>query len=149
MKSLKGISALFVASLLLAGCGPTTTRVSGKVSLRGKPLALGTVMLVDSTGLPKYGQIGAEGVYQVDDVRPGPVKATVSSPPPPGSPAAKAAARGRGETGVKAEERGEAPPAQPAGAGGWFAIPDKYADPATSELMFEVKAGQPLDIDLK
>ena len=31
----------------------------------------------------------------------------------------------------------------------WFAIPDKYGDPAKSELTAEVKSGQPLDIDLK
>ena len=49
------------------------------------------------------------------------------------------------------DERTTAPviPAPPEVLKGWFAIPDKYGDPAKSELTMDVKPGQPFDLDLK
>lgn len=31
----------------------------------------------------------------------------------------------------------------------WVAIQEKYGDPSKAELTFNVKSGQPMDIDLK
>jgi hypothetical protein len=132
------VCATLAALLLLSGCGgakDTPRPVSGKVTLRGKPVAAGfvrfcnpqagvdilaplqsngayEVMTAKGTGLP-------EGTYQVAIMPP-----RVSIPLGPMKPAAK-------------------PPRDQD-------IPKKYADPSTSGLTFIVTAGENhFDLDMK
>jgi hypothetical protein len=143
--------AVGVAVLAAAGCGGTVD-VAGKVTYKGKPVMYGTVLLIGADGIPKSGAIQPDGTYQVDGVKPGPAKATVSSPAPPGSPAAIAADQraGRGGRDPNDDRKvAEAQPVSPEVAKGWFPIPDKYADPLKSGLTADVKSGQPVDLDLK
>ncbi|AMV27235.1 hypothetical protein VT84_22730 [Gemmata sp. SH-PL17] len=139
--------AVLITVLALAGCGEPTTDVSGKVTYRGKPVAFGTVVVLDAAGAPKSGQIQPDGTYRVSGVRPGPVKVAVSSPPPPGSEPSRKSAGGR--DGDDDKPPLNIPPAAPEVIKSWFPIPDKYGDPNKSELTGEAKSGQPLDIDLK
>lgn len=139
--------AALPALLVLAGCGEKTTDVTGKVSYKGKALVYGTVAVLDGSPAPKVGAIQPDGTFRVAGVRPGVHKVAVSSAAPPGSDAARKNVDRREAD----DERtvAAAPPASPEVLKGWFAIPDKYGDPAKSDLTADVKVGVPLDLDLK
>lgn len=149
MTQLIRIACIFLTTLTLTltGCGGSTTDLSGKVSYKGKAVVYGTVVVIGSDGIPKSGEIKPDGSYRVNGVKLGAAKVSVSSMRPPGSePAKKVRERG--------DEEGDKPPPQVTPASpevirDWFPIPDKYADPAKSELTVDVKPGQPFDIDLK
>lgn len=81
-----------LAGVLVAGCGsPHEASVSGTVTLDGEPLDRGTVSFHPvGEGAVAYGQIGADGSYEVKTGResglaPGDYKVTVvaTTPPPP------------------------------------------------------------------
>jgi hypothetical protein len=150
---------LYVARLLLgglvflAGCAGTGG-LSGTVTYKGngKKLMSGTVMVLCSDNVPRYGMIGEDGTYSVAGVPPGPAKVTVTSPDPGEAAAEAPAARGGGG---RARPGGAASRATPpsglsgAAAKGWFAIPDRYGDPARTPLTVQVKGGKnPHDIQL-
>lgn len=137
---------ILMAALALAGCGGGETDVSGKVSYKGKPVVYGTVLLLDGTGAPKSGVIQPDGTFRVSGVRPGAVKVAVSSPRPPGAEPPRKQAGGRDDDDKPPPN---VTPASPEVIKSWFALPDKYGDPNKSELTADVKAGQPLDFDLK
>jgi hypothetical protein len=90
---------LVIACLLVftAGCGGApevepTGKLTGKVSVAGKPLSSGFVNLVSKDGVGTKIAIGADGVYTLTDVLPvGEYKAFISfdiSPVQFGTPAA-------------------------------------------------------------
>jgi len=140
-------TALGIALLAATGCGGTAD-VAGKVTFQGKPVVFGTVVVIGSDGIPKSGAIQPDGTYRVRGVKTGTAQVTVSSPPPPGVATAGKKKGGRDEDDDRRPaDAGNA--VSPEVAKGWFAIPDKYADPARSGLTAEVKSGQPVDIDLK
>ncbi|HYH64640.1 MAG TPA: hypothetical protein VD866_08100 [Urbifossiella sp.] len=129
---------------LATGCGGGTGSVSGTVTYKpnGKTLTSGSVMVLPSKGEAKYGAIGPDGTYQVNDVPAGPCKVTVSSPDPTevtsrGPPGGEAAT---GRPNIPGREPA-AKAAKAAPPTGWFAIPDKYGDPNNSGLSVEVKKG--------
>jgi hemoglobin len=55
--------------------------VAGRVTLNGKPLAKGTVTLVDKDGKKLTAAVAADGTYSVDNVPPGEYKMAVSGGP--------------------------------------------------------------------
>jgi hypothetical protein len=88
------------ATLAFVGCGgPTSSAVSGKVTLGGQPVTKATVNFFNpTTGVAASAEIGADGAYKVtENLPPGSYKvsivplADVSRPPMPGEPAAPAA----------------------------------------------------------
>ena len=88
-------SAVLLAALALTGCGEQTTDVSGKVTYKGKSVTSGTVVILDGGSAPKAGTINPDGTYRVSGVKYGSFKVAVSSPPPPGSGAARKPVGGR------------------------------------------------------
>ena len=65
------------------GCGfGGSGDVFGKVSLNGKPLTAGTVVIVGADKLPYTGKIGESGAYAIEKVPSGPAKISVVSPSP-------------------------------------------------------------------
>jgi hypothetical protein len=141
-------AALVVAVLAFtSGCG-SRTAVTGKVSYRGAPVSGGSVTLVASDGTAYAGTIQADGTYSISDVPTGSVRIGVAGPAKPGagsrvgpSGRADAGAIGRGKAPDAPAEETKAPPGPP--------VPDNYLDPRTSGLTGTVKAGEPLNIDLK
>jgi hypothetical protein len=124
-------AALAAAGLILAalpGCSSGTASVSGKVTYQGKPLTTGTVYLAGPDGIQVPGMISSDGTYRISAVLAGTAKIGVTSFKPASAAAwsAKTPVRGR-------------QPAAP--VSGWFAIPDKYADPLTSGLHVDLKGG--------
>lgn len=139
---------VLLAAAALTGCGPSTTDMTGKVTYQGKPVVYGSVVVIDSAGAPKSGQIQPDGTYLVSGVLVGPVKAAVTSPPPPGSqPAAKTRSDAR-----DADDKPpppDIPAAPPEVIKNWVALPNKFGDLNDSGLVGDVKSGQPFDLDLK
>jgi hypothetical protein len=119
---------LFFAAMTLAGCsvGGGTGEVSGSVTVDGQAVSEGMVTFLDAENKPHNGSI-KDGKYKVNDVPSGKSKVFISPPIP------------------IALGPGPAPPA-PKGP----AVPNKYRDPKTSGLEFEVKSGgNQIDIPLK
>jgi hypothetical protein len=165
-------AALAVGFVVLGGCGPSTTTVKGKVTHKGKPVVWGSVTLADAKGQYHQGEIELDGSYTIDNVPVGQVKIGVYSPKPDdgtGRGKGRGAASTAGSKGGAQAEKGageledprekffaqqggkkNATPERPKPAPGqWFPIPDKATDPLTSGMTGTVKAGEPLDIDVK
>lgn len=115
-----------VALFALASCGgKNAAKVSGAVTLDGKPLASGSVTFhpADGKGAIAYGQINAQGHYELTTgteagLTPGAYVATVvaTEPVPPASPADEATFR--------------------------TVTPERYGNAKTSDFKIDVKAGQ-------
>lgn len=124
-------SLLFAGIALTCGCGASKSVVTGKVSYKGKPLAMGTIYMVGADGIAAPAPINPDGTYRIEGVAIGTAKIGVSSPKPP-TPQMLAHAR---------KGRAPANAAPPPDVATWFEIPDKYADPQSSGLTVELKSG--------
>lgn len=132
-----------------AGCSDGTTDVTGKVTYKGSAVVYGTVVVLDSGGSPRSGAIQPDGTFRIKGVKIGAAKVAVTSLAPPG---AKSAQKSRDTRDGRDDEKPPPPDAAlvaPEVIKSWVALPDKYGDPNKSELTADVKAGQPLDFDLK
>jgi len=135
-----------VLSMLVAGCGASRGRISGKVSYQGKPLTAGTVFFQPTQGgkdaAALSSGIGKDGAYQIKNIPLGEYKVYVRTPkadfkmPIPGGKAPASSADtmpGKGDSSASVVE-----------------VPEKYGKPDSSGLTYTVKKGdQPFDIDLK
>jgi len=110
------VSACLIASL--AGCGPTSGRVSGTVTIDGKPLDYGMVDFRGTSGVASAPVI--DGAYAAEQVPVGAVGIAVRSMPRPAI----------------------APPSSLGTTAHHGSLPDRYLDPATSGLSVEVRGGQ-------
>jgi|ERR1022692_4501295 hypothetical protein len=128
---------IFVSMMfLVAGCGPGQGNLRGKVTYKGKTLAMGSVVVAGSDGAVKSGEINSEGDYEVKGIATGSIKITVSSPDP-----------GAAEFHPR---KMDAKPPPPKDRTGWIAIPENYNDFNKSGLTFELRRGpNSHDIDLK
>jgi len=131
---------LLLLLALAAGCSSSGS-LSGTVTSKqsNKKVMSGTVGVLGSDNVLKYGEIKPDGTYTVKGVRTGPVKVSVSSPNPKG-------------VGLPGREGGPRRPPPEGGAPatpavppevlkGWFPIADKYGDPSKSGLTTTVKGG--------
>jgi hypothetical protein len=129
---------LIFASMLfvVAGCGAGQGNLSGTVTYKGKPLALGSVVIAGSDGAVKSGEINSDGAYEVKGITAGSIKITVSCPDP-----------GAMQFHPRKKDS-KAPP--PKDRSKWFAIPQDYNDFNKSGLTFKLKRGaNSHNIDLK
>jgi hypothetical protein len=101
--------------------------VSGKVTLDGKAMTLGTVMFVPETGRAGSGVIGSDGSYRLTTYEPD-----------------DGALVGLHKISVAIPEGSETRSARAA-----VAIPRKYMSPESSGLTFDVKAGVENQVDLQ
>ena len=141
-------------ALGLAGCNTGDGlnhggKLSGKVTIDGKPLKGGNVTLLSADGKHSVqGFINGEGTYSVSEPPLGKVTIVVQtsqlrgSAVPKGGDAGKGAGKGEGSRGMTLPD--------PKDIGlGYTEIPDKYENAATSGLTVEVKPGdQTHDIPL-
>jgi len=118
---------LLLAGFSLTGCnkaGPKGAIVEGTVTVDGKAANSGSVSFTDAKGQTLSGQIQPDGKYRVVGVAVGDAKVTVTGPPPGlSSPPPMKDAPGGAASG---------PPVP---------IPAKYAKVESSNLTFNVKAG--------
>jgi hypothetical protein len=131
--------------LAVAGCGPGSGSVSGKVTYKGTPLPGGTVTFMTSDQKVKTAIIGSDGTYSIDKVTTGPAKIAVTPlvPLPPMMPGGMAMDPGKVDA---PEGDAAAPPAADKSA----SIPEHYKDPEKSGLTHTVTTGkQEHNIELK
>jgi hypothetical protein len=140
----KAAGLLGLMALALAGCGTAEGTVSGTVKFRGQPLTVGdnTVTFLGEDGSVKSCTVEPDGRYTLRGVHAGRAHVTVHAlPPPPNlrmAPGEDGQMKPVGESG------------QPAKAGQFAGIPDRYKDPDKSELTCDVRRGdQTFDIELK
>jgi hypothetical protein len=117
----------------VAGCA-SKGNVTGKVTHKGKPVASGSVTLIASDNLAYGTMISADGTYSIPNVPAGPVKIAVVSPNP------GAATRGTAMKGSGIDDASGGPDLAAPAAGGWFEIPEKYADHQSSGLTATVRS---------
>jgi hypothetical protein len=120
-------AVLVIVAFGVAGCIRGPASVAGKVTYRGKPVTTGTVYVAGSDGVQAVSAINPDGTYQIISVAAGPAGIGVISLKP-------TAARPR--TSKRAPVAALPPPVT-----GWFAIPDRYADPTASGLNAQLKSG--------
>jgi hypothetical protein len=125
--------------LVVAGCGPAKTDVSGTVRYQGKPLTFGNVLVVDADGMPHTSLISDEGSYAASGVPVGPVRfaVLVSDMDVNKLPKRKASER-RGKFGFNkrgtSRRDNNAPPPKPL-------LPPRYAAVGTSGLSTNLQPG--------
>ena len=120
---------------LVAGCGRHPAKLSGAVTLDGKPLPTGMVSLSPARSGPSaYGEITPDGRFEL--------KTGSEKGLEPGEYVVTVAANATGSAEPPPDTDGP-PPIRP------LITPRKYADVSTSPLRITVKPGsQKLDIDL-
>jgi hypothetical protein len=131
------LPGLVLATVIGCGGGPSLpgrAKVTGKVTLDGKPLARGTVTFAPdnargTTGPAAVGQIGADGKYELTTDRSG--------------RGGDGAVIGFHRISVQSREDVEA------GQLAKSLIPAAYEDPDRSGLTAEVKAGQANEVNLE
>ena len=131
----------------VAGCGPSTGNVSGKVLYKGAPLNGGVVTFAGEDGKnPQIAQIAEDGSYSVEKIPVGPVKITVAT---------KSSVKQGKQPRKNLPPTNVTPPPgyipQDASDGGkpLVEIPAKYSDSEKSGLTYTVTSGsQSYDIKL-
>lgn len=128
---------LALAVVATAGCSRHPSSVAGSVTLDGKPLPAGVIMLTPARSGPSaYGAIAADGSYRLQTgaakgLEPGEYIVTVAANEPP--PAGSDGAGGRAAEAIRP-----------------LMTPPEYADVKTSPLRITVKPGsQTVDLELK
>jgi hypothetical protein len=119
------------------GCGPGIGQLTGKVTVGGKPVVLGTVSAIGSDGVARYGQIQPDGTYKIEGIPGGEVKIVVVSPNPADMGNRRSA--GKGED-ARAAQAGDTP-VSPELAKQWIAVPAEAGDPAKTKLKTTVGKG--------
>jgi hypothetical protein len=118
-----------MSSLAVSGCGPSTYKISGKVTYQGKPVTYGILIFYYMDGSRNDARIYNDGSYSILDAKAGHVHIAVESPKPR-VPA--------GQEGVN----GQPDPAK------WFPIDKKYTNPDTSGKEADIKGVATIDITL-
>ncbi|MBX9581073.1 MAG: hypothetical protein K2X87_12260 [Gemmataceae bacterium] len=142
-----------------AGCGDyARSRVHGKVTAGGKPVAVGSVIFLGRDNMTYLADLKPDGTYEVAGVPRGTVRVSIQQPPPRPTPRPNPPAGWGGDKGKLADpvddkakaSRLEAVPPPPAPKAAGPAIPAKYADPNASGLTFELtEPDQEWSVDLK
>lgn len=110
--------------LVASGCGGETTTVTGTVKYKGTPLTTGSVTISVAGKRPATGPIYPDGTYRVDMAPVGEAKVAVQTPPlaPPMKKGTTPTVPGAVEVKV-------------------VPIPQRFADPAQSNLSAVIKSG--------
>ena len=127
-----------VLAVALSGCGNGTSTLTGKVSYRGRPVASGSIIVLQDGGTARSGIIQPDGTYSVSGVERGHVRVGVISPNPAHTRSVLTVEANRARVGQK---RTHAAAYRPNNSG-WFQLPRDLGDPATSGLECDVAATQ-------
>ena len=130
---------IFLVTLVaLTGVGcQRVGNVSGKITLKDKPVVFGTVLIQGSDGNAQQGNIAPDGSYSVQGLAVGKASVAINSPEP-----RSVTLIPNKNPAYKQEPYPDVP--------GWFAIPKQYEDISTSGLTYEIKGGNnTIDIKLE
>jgi hypothetical protein len=132
----KSLAALALACAPLLGCGGDgmESEVTGSVTLDGKAVGPGTIVFAPVAGEqnPATGTIQVDGTYFLTSNR------------------ARGLPAGRYKASVTVFDQPTVPLGERSYVQPKFVTPEKYADPSTSELEYDVQAGSnAIDVELK
>jgi len=147
----RGICGPVLLLFLAAGCSSKGT-ITGKVTYKGKPLPVGTVMFVSEQGEGTVTADIQDGEYKAMKVPTGPAKIAVYTPPSQSPPAQYMAKMIPPKEVLQqlAPDKSSEDIAKSAQKPKSVPIPEKFHDPNTSGLKYTVKRGlQVYDIDLQ
>ena len=113
------------------GAGGAAT-VSGRVTYRGQPVRVGTVLIEGRDGIARTAAI-TDGTYAVPGVPVGPCRVAVLSPLPAQAGAGQLPDKDKQGPGRPAGRRSPPP--------GWVKLPERYGDPEKSGLGCDVGRG--------
>jgi hypothetical protein len=141
-----------LATLCANGCGGAHGNVSGKVTSRGQPVVIGSVVMIGSDTIPLTGAIDANGNYAIPDVPAGLVQVGVVSPDP-GIPAKRASvmaiiakANAKGKASGKGDIADMASPGVAADAARakkkWVRLPKDVEFPDRSGITTTIQSGE-------
>lgn len=132
-----GYSLFCIMVVCCCGCGSQpfeTAKVTGSVTLDGKPVTEGSVLFTPSQGWPARGELDAQGHFALstyedqDGAIVGKHEITIIA-----------------QSGPDPSEHFERPPPAPTK---WL-IPERYGNRTTSGLTYEVKEGEPNEVTLE
>ncbi len=125
--------------LAVSGCSPSQANVKGTVTYQNKPLSSGEVHFISDKGSSRSALIGPLGTFEIKDAPIGEVRVSVVS-------YKSASGKLKGPSVGKKNDNEE--PEEVAAR--TSAIPTKYNDSKSSELVFTISHGtQTIAIDLK
>jgi hypothetical protein len=131
--------------LVIAGCGPAKTEVSGIVRYKGEPLTSGDVLVVDADGMTYATPISSEGGYTAHGIPVGPARFAVLTGVRPQNvekPRKRQPGERRGNTGLIERDTSKTP-VKPQ-------LPARYAAVGTSGLSTTLQPGpNTFDLDLE
>jgi hypothetical protein len=134
------LGALIIGLSAFASGGGAT--VCGHVTMQGRPVIWGSVVLAGLDGQSVPGRIQPDGTYTVENAPVGEVVVTVISPDPLVDHYKTQIRSSR--VAVPVNEWA----ACPVDRQQWFVVPKKYENAATSDLKLTVKRGNNPDMDL-
>jgi hypothetical protein len=121
----------------IVGCGPSSGDVTGTVTLQGKTVRSGSVIVVASDLLTYNGNIQEDGSYMVPRVPTGLARIAVFSPAPYSGKSIKLPL----PMGTPGFERTVTLPPSKVDPKNWFPLPDKYREFDESGLTVKVISG--------
>jgi hypothetical protein len=137
---------LMIVALAISGCGGGTATLSGKVSVRGRTVTSGSIIVLQADGTAKSGVIQPDGTYSVAGIARGHVRIGVISPDPAHARSVLTVEPNRARAGHK---RTHAVAYRPSTTG-WFPLPRHLGDPEKSGLECDATASQvEYDINVK
>jgi hypothetical protein len=145
-----------VAGLIIptVGCGQPRSRVHGKVTYHGTPVAGGTIIFMGPDNQVYPARIGSDGSYNVASAPRGHLQISIQADQPRTAPRPQPGAKdgdafAKGAMNLDDKSKGGPGANQPA-AGASIAIPARYADPIKSDLTVELEQpDQEYSVDLK
>jgi len=127
-----GFGLLLMVFALFAG---GKAKVTGRVTMMGRPVIWGSVVLVDEKGQSAVGRIESDGTYTVANAPTGDVTVAITSPDPLIQHYATQIKTSRERVPMKQW----AP--LPIDRSQWFVLPSRYEDAKTSGLSLSLKRG--------
>ncbi|HKB05629.1 MAG TPA: carboxypeptidase regulatory-like domain-containing protein [Gemmataceae bacterium] len=155
MTSTRASGFLLIAVLMagLAGCGPKTRSVSGKVTYKAEPADFATVTLLGTNGRSYGSQTGTDGTFTIANVPDGEYTVTILSFTS-ANPSGDRMKGRRADPKVKDDDKRMLEQMKGGMSGGSVGtpsknvVPAKYGDPSTSDLKWNTKAEATKNFDL-
>jgi hypothetical protein len=138
--------------VLASGCGQRYSRVHGKVTFQGKPVAGGSIFFLGEDNQSYSARIGADGSYTARSVPRGKVRVSVQVDTPRTLPRAQPDEKAADKLASEAAKADDARQSEKKGATipkPSLSLPPRYSDPSKSGLEFDLKEpDQEYTIDL-